>query len=973
MTPPPGHTGTPRAPDTAPRTGIDTSDHTHEIVKRYEARKNLYPDIKTVDDLNKKGFLDLINPLENNQGSLPKTAETFLKHIKKLAVSLREAQPAIITYDQAKDLDPDNTTFENLERRASMVNQQNGNTLSFPDYNKLFQAMNTGELETNLNNPAIVPAEYKADIVFIRDVRAVFDVVERIRLGNINASKNQRLYKYLNEIFKAENKDDLEKAINNSIIIKKDSLTQQNIDELVNAKEKYDKYREWIGKQIDLEEKLNKDRQTLLDKPLEIAKSAEGAAAGLFQKFRDNFAGMDGNQKLVAGATILVSLAWFLNSKNDDVGKMREVFKKVALLGIGYYAINTTSKVFLGKSLKDVTGKYIERKAGKRNFLKSSFNTNDDGAEIMNSALINLGDQDFNEIAKLYLLAEDEYRRTPISDNMREISVGGVAEDNMSRNQIYRAMKMLDRKLNKEGSSIALMQAAFEKRRKEAEARGEIYPKPTLGLIIAAALQKDIMKYKPNKDGKEIKFSGVELDSTQRGQTDEWWMVTGMPYNWKRQAYSPYKYPSKAVNEKNLKHINEDSYATNKPLIDVIKDKSLGRYTPGYKALYETQYKHDPTKAIHFIADTGENALLMTSKVKVDYDTFKKANKTRNDARVASIANARKQAIDFIKKTDQFKNQPVSIQSRIHEFVQPVYGVFLEDKSKDEIKEYVMFVRVTLPGSQEFELRKNKEWTDGDMIQMRKAEPMKTNESLTINDFKILSAPSTTKNFAGFNYGVTSEMGGCFESFLARFRLNKTQVNEINNALNHYSREFAGKGITKAGLARYLSSHNFNDQEIKTATGMNILPLGGINVEEQIRTATKEVVDQRLTNITTPSLKAEANEEIMAGLGNMLVLACYGDLNAIEALKRINDRTLHASVAKAQFNAALDVLKAAITVGYAVPAVPSAPNPLIAQIIAQLPTLTNYYKEFIVAAFMNKPWTETKRAVDSEVEEYRKI
>ncbi|MBN1494753.1 hypothetical protein JW911_03395 [Candidatus Peregrinibacteria bacterium] len=963
-----GQTGLAGAPGSAPR-----SAETHEIVRRYESRKNLYPDIKTVDDLNKKGFLDLIGPLEKNDQKLPKTADRFLKNIKNLAISLNQAQPAFIDYGQAKNLDPNNPHFTNLERRALIINQRNNQSILFPNYDKLFHAKNTTELEANLNNPLIVPAEYKTDRSFPGDVKAVFNVIERMRLSNINASKTQRLYKYLDEIFKAKDKDELEKAINNSIIIRRDSLTEQNVNAIFAAKEQYDKFREWIGKQIDLESDLKKDRQTLLSKPLEYAKSAEGAAAGMIQKFRDNFAGMDGNQKLVAGATILVGLAWFLNSKNEEVGKMRDLFKKVALLGIGYFAINTTSKVFLGKSLKDVSGKYIERKAGKRNFLKSAFNTNDTGAEIMNSALINLGDHDFDEIAKLYLLAESEYRRTPIADNLREISVGGVAEENMSRNQIYRAMKMLDRKLNKSGSSIAELRDAFETKRREAELRGERYPRPTLGLIVAAALQKDIMRYKPNKEGKNIKFSRVELDSTQRGNTDDWWMVTGMPYHWKQQAYSPNKYPKKSINTKNLKHITEDSYAINKPLSDVIKDNTLGRYTAGYKALYESQYKHDPTKPLHFISDTRESAILMTSKVKVDYEAFKYPKK-RNDARVASIANARTQAIEFIKKSPQFKSQPSSVQSRINEFIQPVYGVFLEDTGKEEIKEYVMFLRVTLPGSKEFELRKNKEWTDGDMLKMRKHEPMKANETLTINDFKILSAPRTTARLGAIPISTSSEFGGCYESFLARFRLNKGQLPEITAALNYYSREFAGKGISKAGLARYLSSHQFSEQEIKTATGRTLLPLGGANIEDQIHTATKDVINTRLTNISGATKKAELNEDIMSGLGNMLVLACYGDLKAIEHLKKINQNTLHATTAKTQFDSALNGIQGiyAAASGQTVPTAPGAP--LVPPAAATLlPTLINYYKGFIEAAYMARPWQETKRAIDSEVEEYRKI
>jgi hypothetical protein len=715
---------------------------------------------------------------------------------------------------------------------------------------------------------------------------------------------------------------------------------------------------------------LNKGRQSLLDEPLKALKSGTNAATGMIRNFRDNFASMDGNQKLVAGATLLIGFAWFLNSKNDDVGKMRDVFKKALLLGVGYYAINTTSKVFLGKSLQDVAAKHIEKE---NKFLMDSFETNKKGAMIMNNALINLGDFDFDEIAKLYILAEDEYRRIPVADNLREISVGGVAEDNMSRNQIYTAMKMLDRKLNKQGTSIEHVKAAFERKRREAEGRGEIYPRPTLGLVIAAALQKDISKFKPNKEKKDVQYSKVEFDETQRRHTDKWWMVTGLPYNWKQQAYSPNKFPRKSVNEKNIKHISEDRYevniAKNKTLLDVINERNLGRYAIGFKELYKSQYHNKPEAGIvhkHPIMDgPDKNTVLLTSQVKIDYEAFLKANKTRNDARVASVANARAQAIKALKATPDFSNLPQNIQDRIHEFVQPVYGVFIKN-------DYVMFLRVVLPASMEFQLRKDKEWTDGDMIQMRKAEPMKTGESLTIDDFKILSAPTTTRTQGPISYGVTSEMRGCYESFLARFRLIKTQTNEINAVLAAYSNKFAGTGISKSGLARYLASHKFTVPEILAATGRTTLPLGGIDVEEQVRIATREAIDQRL-NITVPSMKDEVNEEVMAGLGNTLVLACYGDLKAIEALKKINNKTLHASVAKTQFDTALNVLQAAIMASLSVPATPGGTGPSPAQIATQLTVLRNSYKEFIVAAYMARPWVETKKSIDSEIEEYRKI
>jgi len=101
--------------------------------------------------------------------------------------------------------------------------------------------------------------------------------------------------------------------------------------------------------------------------------------------------------------------------------------------------------------------------------------------------------------------------------------------------------------------------------------------------------------------------------------------------------------------------------------------------------------------------------------------------------------------------------------------------------------------------------------------------------------------------------------GGAYECFLTNMRIRKPDTAKIEKVLDYYSRKFAGSGLSKVGLVRYLASHNFTDAEIKEATGStDPLPNEGTDVRALITQKTQEVETELENEILDFETKTKA-------------------------------------------------------------------------------------------------------------------
>lgn len=727
---------------------------------------------------------------------------------------------------------------------------------------KIYPGLSTENFDKYGYKDLVAPLEKNTDCIsstqkdFLNNMHAVEESIkEVISVPSV----------YLEEVFASSNTEELDKKITTSATIKRENLNDEQIAKIKDGYNKYYLYRDMVKKQLQTEDLARKETETVFTPTLEYAKSGEKWVADKIQKIRENWAGMDGGEKTAAGLTILIGTAWFLNNDSEAGQKIRDTIFKAGMLGLGYVGANAASKALTGVGLKEMAKKYVDDKSGKRDFLKESFDTDIDGAENMQTSLAVLGNHDFMELADMYIMEEARVQKFYIPETHREISVGGVAENEMSAHKIYLAMKLLDKKLKKGGSSIESLQDGLKKAKIDADVAGKNFFSPTWAMIITSVLQSQDLGYAFDEKGNVIveskKFESANLwgDKNAEG-TNVWWPVNGEPKDWKTSLIS--NVPKTEVNRDNLKRISSSIIEPNQSLLSVINGNNFGRFTNDFTNLYNDEYASDSGRRFYF--DKNNQAVI--SKFPID----KKFPGSIDAAMSASVKSAHEQAITELGKTDTFKGYE---NNSIAEFVQPVFGTFIGDK-KENAQEYVMFLRVVVPGSKEFELRKNREWPDGDMITHTKAEILGPNNQITITDFK--------------DFNTREEFKGVYRSFLARTRLttNKEDEDAVKKILEFYSKEFANSGMTRAGLIRYLATHEFTPAEIKKARGMKDseqLKHEEDDVYAFIKKATEEYAKGNIDG-NTP----ENTAGILNSLGHIVILACNGDLDELNKITEFN-------------------------------------------------------------------------------------
>jgi hypothetical protein len=901
-----------RSPTNRPRqrSSIETS---RDIVRSTQTFRETYPDIKSVEDFKDAKYKDLIDPLRKSPDKMPSNAKKFLENIQDLEKALKDIALKQYSYEKAK-LDAKGkpqkrVLFTQLERKARTM--QTALNVGPPKYDRLFAALSQTDFENKLNNPDIVPQQIANDADFKTRAQRVFDYIKNQREANKNKLQQQIIDDYLNDIFSAT-ESTFDEKIKRSNIIKESLVTPLLRAKIKKGYDEYHAYRKTLEKRIRTREMVEKSKETIFTKPVEYAKSAEHWITKKIQGIRENFAGMDGKERTIAIATTLIGAAWFLNTNNEEAAKIRDIFKKAGMLGIGYLAVNTTTKAFTGKKASDYFKSYVEDRSGKRDLLKESFNANKHEAELLSNSIGYMGDYKFSYLGKLYLQQKQRYDQHPIPDNMKELPIGGVAENEMSKNDMYKVFRLVDRKLKASNSSTADVLRAIDEAKQEAKNKGKKFVEPSYAMLVTSILLNQELAFKFNEDGEVETVFARQIETKwqkeDKEQTRKWWLLTGHPSDWRKQAFEQGKYPSEKIKDNHLKRVSGNIMPSNKPLSNFIDQDRFGRYTDDYMKLYEHRYSKNPRKPIHKWTNTSTNIMFLSSRVNVDAANFAGAEQ----AKTASVTNSYEQALRDLKKDPKY----AAFKDRLHEFVQPVHGTFIAPPqsynftsnrfttAKKKPLQYVMFLRLALPGSVEHELRSNREWTEGDMIEQLKNKPMKSGDRLTRSDF--ISLATTKKGPREIKFGrvkigeAQKPYAGAYESFLNNFGLKKSKTDLIDKVLEYYSLKFINTGISKAGLVRYLASHEFSDKErreaLKQSSGKLPVIKFKFDIVDKVRLRTFSVIDAQ-HNISKFKNKELLQSKIAANLGTTLIQACYGDIDALSAINGFNS-LLYATIIK---------------------------------------------------------------------------
>lgn len=896
-----------------------TSKESQEIVRSTQTFNQLYPGIKSADDLKSMSYLDLKKKIEEEPSKSPKNAKDFYKVIQEVEKALQKVAVSQFSYEKAKSFASksprEKTLFTQLERQAG--NLQTALKVGVPKYDTLFSALTFAEFESNMSNPNIIHPVIANDPIFKARAKKVYEYILSYRRKNKSELQKDTIDQYLNTIYKAK-KDELQDAISGSEASKiiHASIVQRDpelLQKLAVGHSAYLKYREYLEKRINTIGYFQNQTETYIDGPVQQARKIETGLAKGFEKLKENYEKLSSGERAGAIIAVLAAAAWFLNTNNEEASKLRDIFKKAGMVGLGYLAVNTISKAATGKYAKEWVSKWSRKKSGKNELLEQGFNASKDEAETMQKGIAYMGDQDFHKLGKIYMQQKMHYDEigTPLKNRILPYA---TLDQEVSPEERYLTMHCIDKGLKANNSSMADLLNSIDEAEAEAKRKGKKFVRPNLVTIATAILLNKDLAYKFTKDGKvEMVFARdveTKWDKKDKNSTLKWWMVTGSPADWRKQAFDfDNKYPKEDVRSGHLDRLSSKIMPNDKPLSNFITQDNFGRYTPDFIHLYEHRISKKVTQPIHQWTNSRSNIMAMSSRVSLDAAAYTGSEQ----AKVTAVKNAYEQALKVLKKDPKY----ASIKDRLHEFVHPVHGTFIAPSrtfnfgsrkfttGKNKPLDYVMFLRFALPGSVEHKLRKDKEWAEGDMIEQLQGRPMKGNERLTRADF--ISLATTNKGQKSLFRGRvkvgenTRPFGGAYESFLNNFGLKRSQTDLIDNVLDYYSVKFIRTGVSKSGLVRYLASHKFTEAEkreaLKKSKGALPIIKYKFNIVDKIRVRTYAVVDAQ-NAISKFKNKKLLQNRLTANLGMAVVQACYGDLKALSTIKGI-DETLYLSIIKA--------------------------------------------------------------------------
>ena len=526
---------------------------------------------------------------------------------------------------------------------------------------------------------------------------------------------------------------------------KRNELNRQ--PEIEHAYYTYRTVREYCEKMLKIREESSKQRGREREK---VESSLKGDFAGVIEGVKKNFGNMSSGEKLITVGGILIGLVMLAKSESPRVAKIKEaLWTCVKIAGVGY-AANTIFKVFTGKTALDSISDWSKSSVAKESFWTRSFKTEADKAEILRTSMVYLNDKDFLRLAGEYQHAK--------SRDIKRIVLPTVDTRDMTPEQIYTALEVFFQKYPVE----RLMQKYRQYK-----------PRPTWAEVVSTEMVEDGTV--PFDNGLVDRTVDAAHSAATRGYNEiappvgkgyekvKAGVLTagvalkeavGGTWEWTKNLFHKTfgrKGSDAEVKEWVDKALKND-ITQSADLEKFIREKNGIRNSEGYvNTLARGQY--DATSNLKYFESADSMYVIADSKV----------NNILGDQSVlaAAMKNADSNARNFLKK-----KYPL-VGNKIDTFAEFSVGVYVISDAT-----YKVFMRMPLPGTEEFNLRNAGRWTPKEMAQRKGIEIFGPKNSIEYNKLQPWEQ----------------------QRFRARFYLDNTQQSEINQVCDYLSRRYRNAG-----------------------------------------------------------------------------------------------------------------------------------------------------------------------------------
>lgn len=688
------------------------------------------------------------------------------------------------------------------------------------------EALNSKRLETYVRDEAHINAE-NFDEKFTVDIalgylRSSPSRGEAIVLKELESAQEYMKTIGFPTLFDNENADTFKSELHKQLVKRQAEHRETDLFEVY---EKYQLIRQLAEKKIRIKAKFTEERK---EEMTAIGESITDQVKGTIKEVSKNFGNMTGKEKLitVGGLILATVLVYNVAKDNPTVKKITDtLWKGLKYAGIGAGAaitINYAYKLFTGKTAYTELEELTRGTTGSDGFWTETFKTSPGNAEILRNSAVYLGDKDYMDLSRRYREAK--------AVGSTKIEMSSVDKKDMKPEEIYTALDVFFTRYD-----IDTLDEKYKNDR----------PPIVWENVVAAELSEDgTIKIKENL------WDRIK-DTVDEGYTRGInYLLVGEGFGYMKEFYKKYWGVADAQDD-NVREWTKELFEGNEIQKETELDSFIDRkftpakVQPGYKEVAR-RGTTDPRTGVKYFSQAGDSIYVMSrvsmASVGGDLEAAKKAFMSTEDA-----------GTKFLK--DRFPQ----VSDNIYKFVDMEGGVRVADTSS-----FILFMRMPLPGSQEFE-RANAGLSWRNIDQRR-----------DIDEFK----PTDKIEYAALKKWDQ-------EALRLHFLLDSTQTTEIDNICKWFTDKFKGQGHTR----KYVMEQLMKDDDLKKQAIIEQGVTQGLNASKntliQLEKDLAEIEDDAADDLDAAADHNHVIELMRRRKGYKVRLAVAGD-TAAKASERYN-------------------------------------------------------------------------------------
>jgi hypothetical protein len=208
--------------------------------------------------------------------------------------------------------------------------------------------------------------------------------------------------------------------------------------DVMQAYQAYHTVRDMAEKYIKLQKEFQEQREVA---KTGAEKSYQDSFNETIRDVRKNFGHMKGSEKLLAVGGILLAGVLLFNSdeaEHPNIKKIKDAVVGMAKIGGVALGANYIYKIFSGQTLLESATDWSHDTVAKKGFFSESFKTDAEKGEMLRKSVICLGDKDFLDLAKKYKEVK--------ASGQTKMEIQGVENKDMTPEEIFTAMDVFDKK-----------------------------------------------------------------------------------------------------------------------------------------------------------------------------------------------------------------------------------------------------------------------------------------------------------------------------------------------------------------------------------------------------------------------------------------------------------------------------------------------------------------------------------------------